>query len=96
MKKYFKSYRIFILFFINVFFAHSIFAADVYLKIDSNEFGQGVMRQRGQECLVIAPAHVVENALQIEMTTSDRAKYAAEVLEMFPGDISVLRFVNAD
>ena len=96
MKKQFQPYTIFIVFFINIFFAPSLFAADVYLKMDSNEFGQGVMRQRGQECLVIAPAHVVENALQIEMTTSDRAKYAAELLEMFPGDISLLRIVNGD
>ena len=96
MKKYFQSYKIFILFFVNIFFVPALFAADVYLKMDSNEFGQGIMRQRGQECLVIAPAHVVENALQIEMTTSDRAKYAAEILELLPGDISVLRIVNGD
>ncbi|WP_319588295.1 hypothetical protein [uncultured Desulfobulbus sp.] len=96
MKKQFQLYKFFILFFINIYFAPSLFAADVYLKMDSNEFGQGVMRQRGQECLVITPAHVVENAFQIEMTTSDRSKYAAEMLEMFPGDISVLRIVNGD
>ena len=96
MKKQFQSYIFCILFFVNIFFVPALFAADVYLKMDSNEFGQGIMRQRGQECLVITPAHVVENALQIEMTTSDRVKYAAEILEMFTGDISVLRIVNGD
>lgn len=72
-------------------FARFVCASDVYLKMDDNVFGQGIMRQRGHECLVITPAHVVEDALKIEATTADRSTYPAETLELFPGDIAVLR-----
>ncbi len=82
--------------FVTCFFVQSTSASDAYLKIDNNEFGQGVFRQRGRECLVIAPTHVVENAFKIDITTEEKKNYSAEMLESFPGDISVLRFVNED
>lgn len=74
-----------------LFFARLVGASDVYLKVDDNVFGQGIMRQRGHECLVITPAHVVEDALKIEATTANRSTWPAEMLELFPGDIAVLR-----
>lgn len=82
-----------------LFFAHLLaclqcvqaVASDAYLKADENETGQGIFRQRNTECLLITPAHVVENALVIEATTADRSQYQAEVIELFPGDLSVLR-----
>ncbi|MBV5318507.1 MAG: hypothetical protein JZU50_11935, partial [Desulfobulbaceae bacterium] len=94
MKLNLKTPIAFIFFSFSLFITHSTLASDVYLKIDANEFGQGILRQRRHECLIIAPAHVVENAFKIDITTSDRSKYSAEVLELFPGDLSVLRFVN--
>jgi hypothetical protein len=66
-------------------------ASDIYLKVDDNEFGQGLLRPRGNECLIITPAHVVENGFAIEATTAEQMRYPAEVLELFPGDISVVR-----
>jgi len=66
-------------------------ASDVYIKADENETGQGIFRQRTNECLIITPAHVVENALVIEATSADRSHYQAEMIELFPGDLSVLR-----
>jgi len=44
--------------------------------------------------LIIAPSHVVENAFKIEVTTAEKLQYSAEVLESFPGDVSVLRVNN--
>ncbi|MCL2457737.1 MAG: hypothetical protein FWF31_02605 [Desulfobulbus sp.] len=71
-------------------------ASDAYIKTDNNETGQGVLRQRGEECLVIAPLHVVDNALQIDLTLADKRRYPAEMIESFPGDLSVLRITTAD
>lgn len=66
-------------------------ASDVYIRADDNEIGQGVFRRRGRECLVLTPSHVVENALRIELVTAEKQLYKAEVIESFPGDVSVLR-----
>ena len=66
-------------------------ASDAYIKTDNNEIGQGIFRQRGEECLVITPLHVVDNALQIDLTLADKRRYPAEMIESFPGDLSVLR-----
>jgi hypothetical protein len=96
MKLFVKQYVYLLFLFISHFFAYSACASDVYLKIDNNEVGQGVLRQRGNECLVIVPAHVVENSFKIDATLSDRKKYSAELLELFPGDLGLLRLTNDD
>ena len=46
--------------------------------------------------MLLTPAHVVENALKIDITLADKTKYSAEILELFPGDISVLRIKNGE
>ncbi|MDR2548711.1 MAG: serine protease [Desulfobulbus sp.] len=74
----------------------SAIASDAYIRTDNNETGQGVLRQRGDECLVITPLHVVDDALQIEVTLADKHRYPAELIESFPGDLSVLRIAAAD
>jgi len=94
MNVYYNLRAVLPFFFITCFLVHPSLASDAYLKVDNNEFGQGIFRQRGRECLVIAPTHVVENAFKVDITTAERGNYSAEVLESFPGDISVLRFVN--
>ncbi|MDD2463107.1 MAG: hypothetical protein PHI97_03855 [Desulfobulbus sp.] len=66
-------------------------ASDVFLKIDDNDFGQGILRPRGTECLIITPAHVVENGFTIDVITAEQTHASAEILELFPGDLSVLR-----
>ena len=92
MQRYFQPITVWCLFFLHCVSVPSTLASDVYIRVDDNEVGQGVMRQRGSGCLIVTPAHVVENALKIEILTADRVKYQAEVLELFPGDISVIRF----
>ncbi len=66
-------------------------ASDAYLKVDDNETGQGILRPRQNECLLITPSHVVENAFKIEVTTVDRSRRQAELVDVFPGDIAVVR-----
>lgn len=71
-------------------------ASDVFIKTDDNEIGQGIFRQRGSECLIITPLHVIENAFKIDVTLADKQNFSAEMIESFPGDISVLRFKHND
>lgn len=71
-------------------------ASDAYIKADNNEIGQGLLRRRGGECLVITPLHVVDAAYAIQVTLADKRTLAAEMIESFPGDVSVLRFSSAD
>ncbi|MDR3630670.1 MAG: hypothetical protein P4L42_10060 [Desulfocapsaceae bacterium] len=89
MHRYFHISTVF--FFLSICFAQASFSSDAYIKVDDNELGQGILRQRGIECLLITPAHVVENALKVDVTVADKTKYPAEIMELFPGDISVLR-----
>jgi len=70
-------------------------ASDAYIKIDDNETGQGIFRQRGTECLVITPLHVVENGFKIQVSLADKRSYPAELIESFPGDIGVLRIASS-
>lgn len=71
-------------------------ASDVYIKTDDNEFGQGIFRPRGSECMIITPLHVVDNAFKIEVTLADKRRYFAEMVESFPGDVSILRIQQPD
>ncbi len=96
MQRYFQPITVWIFFFLQCFSVHSALASDVYIRVDDNEVGQGIMRQRGSGCLIVTPAHVVENALKIDVLTADRARYPAEILELFSGDISVIRFKGDD
>lgn len=77
--------------FVSLSLAWQAMASSVFIKVDDNEIGQGILRPRGTECLVITPAHVVENGFKIEVTTAEQLHAQAEVLELFPGDLSVLR-----
>ena len=94
MRRYFHLCPV--LFFLGLSLAQTSFSSDAYIKVDDNGLGQGILRQRGFECLLITPAHVVENAFKIDVTVADKTQYAAEIVELFPGDISVLRIKNAE
>ena len=83
-------------FLVALFLASPGIASDVYIKTDDNEVGQGILRQRGTECLVVTPLHVIENAFKIDVTLADKRKFSAEMIESFPGDISVLRITQND
>ncbi len=96
MKKKYSNHDIGIkyIFFVIVsyfFLVDPVFSSDVFITV-SDEFGQGILRQRGSECLIVTPSHVVNNEFEIEVTLADRSKYKSSVLERFPGDIALLRF----
>ena len=94
MRRYFHLCTAF--FFLSISLAQTSFSSDAYIKVDDNQVGQGILRQRGLECLLITPAHVVENALKIDITLADKTKYSADILELLPGDISVLRIRSGE
>jgi hypothetical protein len=94
MHRYFHLSIVFLCLGISI--AQSAWASDGYIKVDNNQVGQGILRQRGSECLLITPAHVVENALTVDVTVADKTQYPAEVLQLFPGDISVLRIKGSE
>lgn len=81
---------------VSLLFTRPGIASEVYIKTDDNEIGQGIFRQRGSECLIITPSHVIENAFKIDVTLADKQNFSAEMIESFPGDISVLRFKHSD
>ncbi len=68
------------------------FASDVLVTV--GEFrGQGTLRKRGNECLVITPRHVTEeHAINgITLLLSDRTTASAEMVEEYELDVAVLR-----
>jgi len=67
-------------------------AADV-LVMNGETRGQGVLRKRGNECLVITPAHVISDTefSEITLTLPDRQIVTATLLEVFAEDLAVLR-----
>ena len=66
-------------------------ASDLLLMADGVR-GQGTLQKRGEECLVITPRHVVEDALSdIVATFPDRQEVIATVLELYAEDIALLR-----
>ncbi len=65
-------------------------ASDAFVSADG-EFGQGYFRKRGSECFFVTPAHVVEDAGEIFLTTESRKEIGADLFTIFPGDIAVLK-----
>ncbi len=67
-------------------------ASDVLIMVDETR-GQGILQQRGDECLIITPKHVVEDAesFDIELVFPDRSIGTAVLVERFAEDVAVLR-----
>lgn len=65
-------------------------SSDVLVMVDETR-GQGTLRKRGKECLIITPKHVIEDAFEITLMLPDRSVVYAEVLERYGLDVAVLR-----
>ncbi len=55
---------------------------------------QGFFRNRGPECFFITPAHVVEDSVDVELTTALREKFEAQVLISYPSDVAILKVIG--
>ena len=84
MKKIIIS--VFCLLFLNC----NVFASDAYV-FSEEDFGQGFFRERGSECFFITAGHVVKDSTEIELVTSSRHRYKAEVITIYPDDVAILR-----
>ena len=73
-----------------IFYQPVCFSSDAFVSADGS-FGQGYFRTRGNECLFITPAHVVEDAGEITLITDSRKEISADILNIFPGDIALLK-----
>jgi uncharacterized protein YjbI with pentapeptide repeats len=66
----------------------------VFIEAGS-EGGQGILRARGDECFLIAPLHVVEQAVgSVTIVGANETRSQAQVLRRGPGDIAILRIVD--
>ena len=74
-----------------VFFSTAeAFGSDAYVLAEDG-FGQGFFRSRGLECFFITAGHVVEDSTEIELITSQRHRYNATVITIYPDDVAILR-----
>jgi hypothetical protein len=74
--------------------APSVSTAQVFLKAGA-QVGQGVLRSRGDDCFILAPAHVVEGADSIQVVAELRRLGHASVETVYPGDLALLRVDRA-
>jgi hypothetical protein len=74
--------------------APSVSTAQVFLKAGA-QVGQGVLRSRGDDCFILAPAHVVEGADSIQVVAELRWQGRASVEAIYPGDLALLRVDRA-
>ncbi len=74
--------------------APSVTTAQVFLKAGA-QVGQGVLRSRGDDCFILAPAHVVEGADSIQVVAELRRLGRASVETVYPGDLALLRVDRA-
>lgn len=74
----------------------TLLSGQTTIYVEANQSGRGILRQRGNECFVITPNHVVENASTIlNIYGNKAAKSSCEFLQSAPYDLAILR-VNDD
>ena len=84
-----------IVFSMQVCFLSCAAASDAFVSTDE-QFGQGFFRSRETECFFITAGHVVEDAVDVTLTTSSRKNIDAVVLNIFPADIAILKIDSDD
>lgn len=69
-----------------------LLAADVLVLVGDDK-GQGTLRKRGNECLVITPRHVTANYEidGIQLVLQDKTTVSAELIHSYDADVAVLR-----
>jgi len=55
--------------------------------------GRGILRSRGNECFVIAPNHLINDAqaINVDISGENRKKSLGKLEKSFPGDIALIR-----
>jgi len=73
----------------------SVYASDVFIETDM-EFGRGMLRAVGNECLVYTPKHVVEDSDGIYVSGRFKRDIEANLLTTYPQDLAVLSIPKSD
>ena len=73
----------------------SVYASDVFIETDM-EFGRGILRAVGNECLVYTPRHVVEDSDGIYVSGRFKRDIEANLLTTYPQDLAVLSIPKSD
>jgi hypothetical protein len=86
-----KLYVVFFLFVVTA--AISFSQNTVYLSVTGGNEGRGILKSRGNECFIIAPHHVVKDALEdINITGEKRVKSTGSIEKSYSAnDLSILR-----
>ncbi|WP_448213510.1 hypothetical protein [Colwellia sp. MEBiC06753] len=72
-----------------IFFSLDVLASDVFIETDM-EFGRGMLRQVGNECLVYTPKHVIADTQDIYVSSRFKKDIQASLLTTYPQDLAVL------
>ncbi len=74
-----------------VFIQNTYCQSTVYVQ--TNQFGRGLLKTRGNECFVITPDHLIKNyngPINVFGEGSERSR--ANLLKSYTGDLAILRF----
>ncbi|WP_394172299.1 hypothetical protein [Thalassotalea litorea] len=70
-------------------------SADVQVITNSAQ-GQGFLYEHDEQCFVITPSHVIEDATKISILSAARKSYQAKVVNEFDVDLSILEIQDAN
>ena len=76
-------------------FVAPVYASDVFIETDM-EFGRGILRAVGSECLVYTPKHVIEDSDGIYVSGRFKRDIEASLLTTYPQDLAVLSIPQSD
>lgn len=63
--------------------------------VEAGEFGRGILKNRGNECFVVVPNHVADDAFgSINVYGEGSVRTKSNFLQSFLGDLAVLRFTE--
>ena len=77
-----------------LFFSFAATPADVQIITDVGK-GQGFLYAHNNECYVVTPSHVIDEAVKISALTAHRNEYTVKLVKNFAIDLALLKLLNA-
>jgi hypothetical protein len=75
-------------------FSFNTFASDVQIITDKSK-GQGFLYKHQDNCFVVTPSHVIDEATKISVLTASRKSYSAKLVKNFDIDLALLELKSA-
>ena len=81
---------------ISVFFVINIYGQNT-VYVQTNQFGRGILKMRGNECFVITPEHLLKKGEEdyngpINVFGEGGVRSRADLFKSYTGDLAILRF----